>query len=90
MHVYNASNDEEFVTKYKLKPCPFCGKIPNMWYDENWDEYTYPYTIRCCNWGCPISSCENSGNDPDKLAEEWNTRAFEPISQIKDVDDFEL
>ena len=52
----------------ELKPCPFCGKIPQLI-----DAGTY-YYVCCFNELCKIRPCTSEKNAPEEAISAWNTR----------------
>lgn len=52
----------------ELKPCPFCGKIPQLI-----DAGTY-YYVNCFNELCKISPCTQEHATPEDAINEWNSR----------------
>lgn len=68
--------------KIELKPCPFCGQMPEIRQD-----YRYPrpecnrtkaYEVICMNWDCPIYKADYNYyfSEADAI-KAWNTRAGE-------------
>lgn len=56
----------------ELKPCPFCGQIPEgPWETDN--SYVLEYGFRCCGIFMFKTDAE------DKASSIWNTRAAPPI-----------
>ena len=52
----------------KLKPCPFCGKKPQLI-----DAGIY-YYVNCFNELCKISPCTQEHDTPEDAINEWNSR----------------
>lgn len=57
----------------KLKPCPFCGRIPELRHDD--DGFSY---IVCANDNCYVKT-DGYLND-DTAIKAWNTR--KPIDKV--------
>jgi len=60
----------------ELKPCPFCGKTPELL--EDWDGKPY---VACIEDDCNI--CVSTGNQSDASAAiaAWNERAPSPVPE---------
>ena len=55
-----------------LKPCPFCGKRPQSWADDN---HSTGWNIACYgNTACPITEYEVWGKTKADAIAAWNTR----------------
>jgi len=57
----------------KLKPCPFCGRIPRMW-DEEEDAPGGPVVVGryiSCKCGARLYSY---GDNEEELTKRWNKR----------------
>ena len=55
----------------KLKPCPFCGKQPNI--EQN--NSTKKYWIHCDNPKCRIQPCGDMHTSRSVVVREWNRRS---------------
>ena len=66
-----------------LKPCPFCGKIPEIQEDYRWPRHgkyagkrVDAYEIICVNFDCPIYKADNVYFlSKEEAIEAWNRRA---------------
>ena len=64
-----------------IKPCPFCGKIPEIIQEKSGLVW-----IRCQNNNCPVRNVETDDFDTKEEAiEAWNTRKGPTASSIKAV-----
>lgn len=54
----------------KLKPCPFCGIIPELTYMKSIDKYFYS----CPNEKCPCSPLTYAHKNKGVVARAWNRR----------------
>ena len=67
----------------ELKPCPFCGKIPEIQEDYRWPRHgnyagkrVNAYEIICVNFDCPIYKADNVYFlSKEEAMEAWNRRA---------------
>lgn len=55
----------------ELKPCPFCGDIPELFYDTSNNEWR----IECGS--CWAAMTDGLDQGAETLVEEWNTRVSE-------------
>ena len=58
----------------ELKPCPFCGKIPEL---VEWWDGGNGYYAGCSNEGCQIVPSTNMGLSREEAIKAWNTRTVE-------------
>lgn len=59
--------------KTKLKPCPFCGRIPEIW-DEEEDAPGGPVVVdHYMDCRCGLRLC-GLGASKEDLIKSWNTR----------------
>ena len=54
-----------------LKPCPFCGIIPTIEYDD----YFMKWVISCNNHKCKIQPSTDLHKRKGVITKEWNRRA---------------
>jgi hypothetical protein len=62
------------MDKCKLKPCPFCGKVPVM-ESSDYDPRVTRYVIRCENPKCRIQPNTDYHIYKSVITREWNRRA---------------
>lgn len=63
----------------KIKPCPFCGKIPELEKEKNISGHQH-FAIYCLNLDCPMDDVwVNCCPTKEKAIELWNTRTPESI-----------
>ena len=77
----------------KLKPCPFCGKEPKYWFDNN---HTMPIK-KGFNIACPVCDVRCYSIEKEDCIKMWNTRTTGDCAMCKgtgimpssfDVDDY--
>ena len=64
----------------KLKPCPFCGRIPTLQSDNRYPrpkcERVTAYEVVCNNYNCIIYNADYKYYlTPSKAVKAWNRRA---------------
>lgn len=59
--------------KGKLRPCPFCGEIPNMIETRSLDNVLF-YIVRCINDVCSIAPTTSPYLHKQSAIYAWNTR----------------
>ena len=57
--------------KYKLLPCPFCGKKVKL---SSLDGDKQNWAIMCLNCGIPCAELQSEKDTLELLIERWNTR----------------
>lgn len=68
-----------------VKPCPFCGAIPEV--DISLDEdKEQPYYVHCSNPDCPAQECSCWSETLEGAVDKWNTR-YTSLDK-KDLKDF--
>lgn len=55
----------------RLKPCPFCGKVPKIILSDSVKKFRI---IRCQNENCPASCVSVMDLSIKKLVKRWNSR----------------
>ena len=68
-------DDHDKIVKKKLKPCPFCGKVPELvpW---GMNKGVYEFCLMCDNNDCPLEEvCSDISDNVIDLIDKWNTRA---------------
>lgn len=61
--------------KEEIKPCPFCGKEPEVQQDENFFGMT-EWWIACLNFDCPVDNVTTgSFAIKQKAINAWNKRS---------------
>lgn len=64
-----------------LKPCPFCGKLPEIIQEKNGSVW-----IGCHNNNCSVRHVETDDFDTrEEAIEAWNTRKGPTASSIKAI-----
>lgn len=58
----------------RLKPCPFCGKVPKIILSDS-----KFHIIRCQNEKCPASCVSVMDKSIKKLVKRWNSRTDEEL-----------
>ena len=56
----------------KIKACPFCGEIPEVWHST-----TGSYFVECTNENCGINPMTNPSRYRDGAIGKWNRREGE-------------
>ena len=56
--------------KEKLKPCPFCGEIPEVL------KYEEKYYISCRDYNCKVNPITNFRKTKKTVIKYWNKRLF--------------
>lgn len=57
-----------------LKPCPFCGEIPNMTETISLDNISTFYVVHCINDFCSIAPATSPYCNEQSAIYAWNTR----------------
>lgn len=60
--------------KGKLKPCPFCGEIPNIMKARSLDNISTFYIVHCVNDVCSIVPMTSPYYNEQSAIDAWNTR----------------
>ena len=60
-----------------LKPCPFCGEVPELNFDKR---YQCDYLLHRCS---VIGVIKLEMLDTDTLISLWNTRTPEPVTDVQ-------
>jgi len=68
----------------KLKPCPFCGKLPYLIYDV----HNGIFEIGCNNRRCKVIVYTNEINEKQKAIAAWNKRTEEKPTTFNDLRTF--
>jgi len=64
-----------------IKPCPFCGEIPEIVHEKNGSVW-----IGCNNTNCPVRNVETDDfAAKEEAIEAWNTRKGPTSSSIKPI-----
>lgn len=64
----------------ELKPCPFCGIVPQIDGDPNSEDYVHGHNlgfVECRNNNCPIAGAYFSASTQKEATAMWNTRPIE-------------
>lgn len=65
---------EGSVMPIELKPCPFCGVVPDGVERYNLSGNTY-FFVMCVNSDCKVCPDVDCCESPEEAADAWNTRA---------------
>lgn len=57
----------------RLKPCPFCGQMPSIEYNDRTDTYA----ICCNNSECACAPCTDNFKYIYDVKAVWNRRAYD-------------
>ena len=60
------------MSEDEIKPCPFCGVVPEQYRDRQFEDWV----IYCGNDDCPIE-VDVRDSEPAQAITAWNTRAGE-------------
>lgn len=71
--------------KIELKPCPFCGALPNMeiGYPTDRPETLY-YAIMCDNIKCAVQPTTDYYTSKGQSTRAWNRRANNDLQEVHD------
>ena len=58
----------------KLKPCPFCGHVPEIHGTSNETGFCNFYSVRCMNPKCSASCVSVLDKTKAKVVRRWNMR----------------
>lgn len=58
----------------ELKPCPFCGKIPEIIISKNSNSKSF-YRVECKRMSCTVLASTFAYSTENEAIEAWNRRA---------------